>query len=222
MMDDGFIIDMSQHPTLNTQHLQTEQRNPRTNNLDQLPTDELARALHSETYLPAEAVEAALPDIAQAIEVIAERLRAGGRLFYIGAGTSGRIGVLDASECPPTFGVEPEMVQGIIAGGDYALRSSIEGAEDSREQGAADLEAGGVSDQDVVIGIAASGRTPYVIGALEAGQRAGAYTIAVVNVRPAEMESVADLTISAVNGPEAITCSTRLNAGSAHEMIFHL
>src|SRR2546421_7790633 len=107
MMDDGFIIDMSQHPTLNTQHLQTEQRNPRTNNLDQLSTDELARALHSENYLPAEAVEAALPDIAQAIDVIAERLRAGGRLFYIWAGKSGRIGVAQSDESPPPFGTRP-------------------------------------------------------------------------------------------------------------------
>src|SRR5205807_8482836 len=134
---------------------------------DQLSTDELARVLHSENSLPAEAVESALPEIARAIDVIVGRMRLGGRLFYVGAGTSGRIGVLDASECPPTFGVEAELVQGIIAGGDIALRSSIEGAEDSREQGAADLEARGLTHLDVVVGIAASGRTRYVIGALE-------------------------------------------------------
>src|SRR5690242_7857778 len=135
---------MTQHPTPNTQHLLTEGRNPRTMEMDRLPVEELARVLHAENYAVAEAVGAALPEIARAVEVIAERLQRGGRLLYFGAGTSGRIGVLDASECPPTFGVEPEMVQGIIAGGDTALRNSLEGAEDDPEAGRADVRARGV------------------------------------------------------------------------------
>jgi len=205
-----------------TPPLQTEGRNPRTLEMDRLSVEELARCLHRENYTVTEAVEAALPQIAQAIDVIAKRLSAGGRLFYVGAGTSGRLGVLDASECPPTFGVEPEMVQGIIAGGDTALRSSIEGAEDVREKGAEDLRARGVQAEDVVAGIAASGRTPYVIGALDAARQAGAFAIAVVNVRPATMEAVADLTIATITGPEALTGSTRLKAGTAQKMILNL
>jgi N-acetylmuramic acid 6-phosphate etherase len=190
--------------------------------MDRLSVEELARVLHAENYFVAEAVERALPQIAQAIAVIAERLRGGGRLFYIGAGTSGRLGVLDASECPPTFGVSPEMVQGIIAGGDTALRNSIEGAEDEPETGAADLRERGVSDRDVVVGIAASGRTPYVLGALREARAVGAYAIAVVNTRPAEMEAAADLSITAVTGPEVLTGSTRLKAGTAQKMILNL
>jgi len=213
---------MTQHSALSTQRLQTEARNPRTMELDRLPVEELARVLHAENYGVADAVGAALPEVARAIEVIAERLRDGGRLFYVGAGTSGRLGVLDASECPPTFGVEPEKVQGIIAGGDRALCHSVEGAEDDREAATNDLRARGVAAGDVVVGIAASGRTPYVIGALETARAAGAFAIAVVNVRPAEMESVADLTIAAVTGPEPLTGSTRLKAGTAQKMILNL
>lgn len=213
---------MTQHATSNIQNLQTEQRNPRTMEMDRLSVEELAHVLHAENYLVAEAVERALPQIAQAIGVIAERLRKGGRLFYIGAGTSGRLGVLDASECPPTFGVSPEMVQAIIAGGDTALRNSVEGAEDESEAGAADLRERGVGDRDVVVGIAASGRTPYVLGALQAARAIGAYTIAVVNTRPAEMEAAADLTIAALTGPEALAGSTRLKAGTAQKMILNL
>lgn len=205
-----------------TERLQTEGRNPRTMEMDRLPADALARLLHAENYGIAEAVGTALPQVARAIEVIAERLRSGGRLFYVGAGTSGRLGVLDASECPPTFGVEPERVQGIIAGGDRALRHSVEGAEDDRAAGAADLWARGLTSGDVVVGIAASGRTPYVIGALEAAREAGAFAIAVVNTRPAEMEAVADLTIAALTGPEALAGSTRLKAGTAQKMILNL
>jgi N-acetylmuramic acid 6-phosphate etherase len=202
--------------------LQTEQRNPRTMEIDRLRGEELARTLHAENYAIAEAVGEALPQIGEAIERIAGRLREGGRLFYTGAGTSGRLGVLDASECPPTFGVSEEVVQGVIAGGEEAIRHSIEGAEDERETGAADLRSRNLSEKDVVAAIAASGRTPYAIGALEEAKRVGAYAIAVVNTRPAEMESFADLTIAAVTGPEPLTGSTRLKAGTAQKMILNL
>lgn len=206
----------------NLQSLSTEARNPRTAEMDRLPPEELARALHAENHAVADAVDAALPQIGRAIGEIADRMARGGRLFYIGAGTSGRIGVLDASECPPTFGVEPEQVCGIIAGGDTALRSSIEGAEDDPAAGARDLRERGLRADDVVVGIAASGRTPYVIGALNAAREAGAFTVAVVNVAPSEMERAADLTIAAVTGPEALTGSTRLKAGTAQKMVLNL
>jgi N-acetylmuramic acid 6-phosphate etherase len=201
---------------------QTEQLNPSTIDMDLLPPTELMRLLHAENYVPAQAVEAALPQIVLAVEVIAERLKKGGRLFYIGAGTSGRIGVLDASECPPTFGVPPEMVQGIIAGGDVAMRESLEGAEDDPEAGARDLRARGLSSADVIVGIAASGRTPYVVGALKQAREAGAYTIALVNTSPSEMERLAELTIIVLTGPEALAGSTRLKAGTAQKMVLNL
>jgi len=202
--------------------LQTEARNPNTTEMDLLAAEDLARALHRENYAVANAVEKELPAIGQVIELIASSIAKGGRVFYVGAGTSGRIGVLDASECPPTFGVEPGLFQGIIAGGDVALRSSIEGAEDHPSAGAADLHSHGVKTGDVVVGIAASGRTPYVIGALDAAREAGAATIAVVNVHPSAMERHADLTIAAVVGPEALTGSTRLKAGTAQKMVLNL
>ena len=207
---------------VNTQNLQTEGRNPNTMEMDTLSVEELAQVLHNENFLVAEAVQQALPQIAKAIEIITDRLQQGGRLFYIGAGTSGRIGVLDASECPPTFGVGPELIQGIIAGGDTALRNSIEGAEDDPEQGVKDLRERNLSSGDVVVGIAASGRTPYVIGALNAARDCGAPAIAVVNVSPSEMERSADITIAAVTGPEALTGSTRLKAGTAQKLVLNL
>lgn len=207
---------------IDTSRLQTELRNPRTAEMDALSTADLTQALHAENFVPAEAVQKVLPEIATAIDAIADRIRAGGRLFYVGAGTSGRLGVLDASECPPTFGVDPQMVQGVIAGGDFALRNSVEGAEDDPESGSEDAVGRGVSENDVVVGIAASGRTPYVIGALHAANRAGAYTIAVVNVEPSEMREHADLTIAAVTGPEALTGSTRLKAGTAQKLVLNL
>lgn len=206
----------------NTGHLTTEERNQCTGEMDRLPVKELVEALHAENYDIAGAVAEALPEIAGAVEVIVNRLGRGGRMFYIGAGTSGRLGVLDASECPPTFGIEPATVQGIIAGGDAALRDSIEGAEDDPDSGAAELHGRRVCDCDVVVGIAASGRTPYVIGALRAAREVGAFTIAVVNAQPAEMGSFADITIAALTGPEPLTGSTRLKAGTAQKMILNL
>ncbi|MCS6776475.1 MAG: N-acetylmuramic acid 6-phosphate etherase [Chloroherpetonaceae bacterium] len=203
-------------------HLETEQRNPRTMDLDTLPPPALVAVLHAESRAAFDAVEAILPSIAQVVEVIAQRLSQGGRLFYVGAGTSGRLGVLDASECPPTFGVPADTVQGIIAGGHVALTTSIEGAEDRPESGAADLHARHVTAADVVVGIAASGRTPYVIGAMQAAREIGAFTVGVVNVTQPALASCADIVLSAVTGPEALTGSTRLKAGTAQKLILNL
>ena len=202
--------------------LETEGRNPRTMDLDRLSTTELVQRMHGESLEAFAAVEKALPEVVQVVDVLAERLAHGGRLFYIGAGTSGRLGVLDASECPPTFGVSKELVQGIIAGGDFALRNPIEGAEDSPEIGAADIRERGVTAQDVVVGIAASGRTPYVIGALDAAREAGAFTVSLANVSASALARHADLAIEAVTGPEVVTGSTRLKAGTAQKLILNL
>jgi N-acetylmuramic acid 6-phosphate etherase len=215
-------VSLPEPPGADLARLETEARNPRTAALDALPTAELVRALHGENYGVADAVAATLPHVAQVVEILAARLGRGGRLFYVGAGTSGRLGVLDASECPPTFGVAPEMVQGVIAGGPAALTSSIEGAEDDPAAGARDLEARGLTDRDAVIGIAASGRTLYVVGALEAARRAGAATVAVVNVSDSLLARYADITLAAVTGPEALTGSTRLKAGTAQKLLLNL
>lgn len=202
--------------------LETEGRNPRTMDLDRLSTAELVERMHHESLAAFTAVEKVLPQVTQVVDIVAERLAHGGRLFYVGAGTSGRLGVLDASECPPTFGVSKELVQGLIAGGDFALRNPIEGAEDSPETGAADLSARDITAQDVVVGIASSGRTPYVIGALDAARAAGAFTVAFANVSHSALASHADLAIEAVTGPEAVTGSTRLKAGTAQKLILNL
>jgi N-acetylmuramic acid 6-phosphate etherase len=202
--------------------LDTEQRNPRTMSIDAISTAELVSTLQAENHLVAAAVDQTLPEMARLVDVLAERLGSGGHLFYIGAGTSGRLGVLDASECPPTFGVAPDMVQGIIAGGEKALVSSIEGVEDSYAQGQQDLAARGVSARDVVVGIAASGRTPYVIGALDFARQQGAVTAAVVNVSNSALSQHADFTLAAVTGAEPITGSTRMKAGTAQKLILNL
>ncbi len=202
--------------------LETEARNPRTADLDTLAIPELVTRLHAENFLVADAVQKTLPEIARVVEILAARLGNNGRLFYVGAGTSGRLGVLDASECPPTFGVLPELVQGIIAGGAAALTRSIEGAEDSAEMGATDLRERGVTVADAVIGIAASGRTPYVIGALDAAREIGAAAFAVTNVSDSELSRHAEITIAAVTGPEPLTGSTRLKAGTAQKMVLNM
>ncbi len=202
--------------------LETEQPNPRTSDLDSLDPLDLVKRLHKENHTVAASVDYAVPAIAEAVEEILIRVRRGGRLVYIGAGTSGRLGVLDASECPPTFGVEPELVQGIIAGGNRALTTSVEGAEDVEEEGARALEEYGLKPEDSVIGIASSGRTPYVKGALRYARDKGAYSVALVNVSSSEIEKEADLVIRAVTGPEPITGSTRLKAGTAQKMILNL
>ncbi|HLK56835.1 MAG TPA: N-acetylmuramic acid 6-phosphate etherase [Chthonomonadaceae bacterium] len=209
-------------PTENFARLETEGRNPRTQELDRLSTSELVATLHGENQAVLAAVEATLPQVAQVVDILAERMPRGGRLFYVGAGTSGRLGVLDASECPPTFGVAPDLVQGLIAGGEKALTRSIEGAEDSPEIGAQDLQARNVGANDVVVGIAASGRTPYVIGALNAARALGCVTVALVNVTDSALSHDADITLAAVTGPEPLTGSTRLKAGTAQKLILNL
>lgn len=202
--------------------LETEQQNPRTTDLDSLAPLDLVKRLHKENHTVAASVDYAVPAVAEAVEEILSRVRRGGRLVYIGAGTSGRLGVLDASECPPTFGVEPELIQGIIAGGNQALTTSVEGAEDVEEEGARALEEYGLKPEDSVIGIASSGRTPYVKGALRYARDNGAYAVALVNVSSSEIEKEADLVIRAITGPEPITGSTRLKAGTAQKMILNL
>lgn len=202
--------------------LPTEARNPRTEHIDQLSTLDMLRAINDEDATVAAAVRAELPHIAQAIDAIAARFEQGGRLFYIGAGTSGRLGVLDASECPPTFSVPPSLFQGIIAGGDAALRTSSESSEDSPEQGAADLAAHAFAANDSLIGIAASGRTPYVLGALAHARKLGALTIALTCVPNSPMAAISDIAISPITGPEVLTGSTRLKAGTATKLVLNM
>lgn len=207
---------------MNIRSLETEQRNPNTMSIDTMSTVETLEAINRQDAGIAQAVNVCIPAIAQLVDEICRRLRLGGRLFYIGAGTSGRLGVLDASECPPTYGVFPEMVQGIIAGGDTALRLSKEGAEDDMQSGREDLMRRGLTAGDVVVGLAASGRTPYVIGALDYARSIGAYTGAVSCVSKAQLSRHADAVIEAVTGPEAVTGSTRMKAGTAQKMILNM
>lgn len=200
----------------------TEQENPRTAEIDKLPTTEIVRLINEEDKLVAAAVEKVLPDVAAAIDKIVERLKNGGRLFYVGTGTSGRLGVLDASECPPTFGVSPELVQGIIAGGYDALYKAVEASEDDREAGAKDLENRGVTGKDAVVGIAASGRTPYTIGAVEYARNLGCFTAALTCVPDSAITKAAEISIVPVVGAEVIAGSTRMKAGTSHKMILNM
>src|SRR5262245_43881737 len=187
----------------------TEQENPRTAGIDRLSTLELVRVINDEDKCVALAVERVLPEVARAIDGIVARLRSGGRLFYVGAGTSGRRGVLDASECPPTYGVSPERVQGVIAGGYGALHSSVENAEDDGEAGAADLRARGVRYGDAVVGITASGQTPYTVGALKWAQSTGCLAVALTCVPESAITRVADVAIAPGVGPEVLAGSSR-------------
>ncbi len=200
----------------------TEQRNPRTTDIDRLSTLEMLQRMNAEDATVPAAVAQALPAIAQAVDLIVERLRQGGRLIYMGAGTSGRLGILDAVECVPTFSTPPELVQGIIAGGVGAIIHSVEGAEDSREQGRADLLALNPTAHDVIVGIAASGRTPYVVSALETAQAIGAGTIGIACNAPAPVLDAAAIKIAALVGPEVVTGSTRLKAGTAQKLILNM
>ncbi len=202
--------------------LTTEERNPNSRELDTLDTLALVRLFNAEDAKVAEAVAAVAPSIARAIDVIADRLEKGGRLIYIGAGTSGRLGVLDASECPPTFNAAPEQVIGLIAGGRPALVASIEAAEDSPEAGAAELRNISLNHLDVVVGIAASGRTPYVLGALDESRATGAFTIGFSCNEQAEICRHADLCITPIVGPEVLTGSTRMKAGTATKMVLNM
>jgi N-acetylmuramic acid 6-phosphate etherase len=202
--------------------LVTENRNPDSYDVDVMNTEEILRLINWEDKKVAIAVEKEIPYIVQAVNIIIETFRKGGRLIYIGAGTSGRLGVLDAVECPPTFGSDPEMIQGIIAGGYEALVQAQEGQEDKKEQGEIDIRKKKITTRDVVCGIAASQRTPYVIGALEEARKAGAKTIFVI-CNPRKMNQVnVDVTICPVPGPEVVMGSTRMKAGSAQKMVLNM
>jgi len=202
--------------------LSTESRNPETMLLDEMSAKDIVSVMNSEDKKVALAVEKQLPQISAAASQIAEAFKNGGRLFYTGAGTSGRLGVLDAAECVPTFGIEPEMVQGLIAGGDKAMTLAVEGAEDSVEQGAGDLKARKLSDKDVVVGIAASGRTPYVVGALDYATKVGAATIALSCNDGSVISEHAKTAIEVVVGPEVLSGSTRLKSGTAQKMVLNM
>jgi N-acetylmuramic acid 6-phosphate etherase len=202
--------------------LSTEARNPRTRDLDALSTLEFVTVMNDEDRAVAEAVRLQLPRIAAAIDAISKRMHKGGRLIYAGAGTSGRLGVLDAAECPPTFSASPEQVIGLIAGGPGALLKAVEGAEDDAGLGAADLRELVLGPKDIVVGIAASGRTPYVLGALAHGQQVGALTVAVVCNVGSPVAAAAQLPIEVVPGPEVLTGSTRLKAGTATKLVLNM
>ena len=202
--------------------LLTEQRNPRTVHIDQLPTLEALRLMHDEDRLAVESVAPELPRIAAAVDAIAERLKGGGRLLYIGAGTSGRLGVLDASECPPTFGVGYDLVQGIMAGGYDALYQATESTEDDPAAGVRDLAARGFHKQDVLVGIAASGRTPYVLGAIAEARKIGALTVGISCTENSQLSQAVTLPIEPKPGPEVITGSTRLKAGTVTKLVLNM
>ena len=206
--------------TLST--LITEQRNPNSMHVDSLSALEIVQLMNDEDKQVPLAIEKCLPQIAQAVECIVAAFQQGGRLVYIGAGTSGRLGVLDASECPPTFGVSPEMVKGIIAGGERALRHPIEGAEDSKEQAVVDLQTIQFSSKDVLVGIAASGRTPYVIGALEYAKSLGSVTVSIASNPNSAMANIVDIVIDTVVGPEVLTGSSRLKSGTAQKLVLNM
>ena len=214
---------MSEHNLLKTlETMLSEQRNPNTLHIDALSSLEIVTLLNHEDKHVAFAVEKNLPQIAQAVEHIVAAFQSGGRLVYMGAGTSGRLGVLDASECPPTFGVPSSMVVGLIAGGETALRNAVEGAEDNREAGEQDLRHIHFSRKDVLVGIAASGRTPYVIGGLQYAKQLGATTISLVSNPNAVMSDIADIAITTAVGPEALTGSSRLKSGTAQKMVLNM
>ena len=206
--------------TLST--LITEQRNPNSMNVDSLSALEIVQLMNEEDKQVPLAIEKCLPQIAQAVERTVAAFQQGGRLVYIGAGTSGRLGVLDASECPPTFGVSPEMVKGIIAGGERALRHPIEGAEDSKAQAVVDLQTIQFSSKDVLVGIAASGRTPYVIGALEYAKSLGSVTVSIASNPNSAMANIVDIAIDTVVGPEVLTGSSRLKSGTAQKLVLNM
>lgn len=202
--------------------LTTEKRNERSMNLDTLSTEQVIRLMNEEDAVVPKAIEQIVPTIAKAVDAITARFKKNGRLIYIGAGTSGRLGVLDAVECVPTFGVPPEKVVGVIAGGDRAMYRAVEGAEDSPTLGQQDLTALSLTKEDVVVGIAASGRTPYVIGALTYANEVGAETIALSCNQDAEISAFANIAIEVIVGAEVLTGSTRLKAGTAQKLVLNM
>jgi len=200
----------------------TEQANPKTKDIDRRSTLEIITLINEEDKTVAHAVSRVVDQVAEAVDRIAERLGAGGRLFYAGTGTSGRLGVLDASECPPTYGISPDLVRGIIAGGYDALHKAVEGAEDEHDQAARDLDAFAVSPRDAVVGISASGNTPYTLGAIRHAKKVGAAAIAITCNPESGMASEADISIAPVVGPEIIAGSSRMKAGTAQKMILNM
>ncbi|MCT8560648.1 N-acetylmuramic acid 6-phosphate etherase [Glaesserella parasuis] len=211
-----------QDPLKTLGQLITEQRNPNSMQIDTLSAYEIVQIINNEDKQVPLVIEKVLPQIAQAVEKIVEAFQQGGRLVYIGAGTSGRLGVLDASECPPTFGVSPEMVKGIIAGGERALRHPIEGAEDNKEAGKQDLQAVEFSQKDVLVGIADSGRTPYVLGALAYAKQLGATTVSIASNSNSAMSQIADIVIDTVVGAEVLTGSSRMKSGTAQKLVLNM
>ena len=213
---------MSSSTTESFKRMLTEERNDRTMDLDELDTASLVKRIQEEDIEVAKAVGLVSAQIAKAVDLAADKLHKGGRMLYFGAGTSGRLGVLDATECSPTFGVDAQTIQAYIAGGKEAMFQAFENAEDSIELGKTDAESADITDKDIVVGITASGRTPYVIGALKKAREKGATIVTIVNNPLSELESIADVHIVALVGPEALTGSTRMKAGSAQKMILNL
>ncbi|PHM71219.1 N-acetylmuramic acid 6-phosphate etherase [Xenorhabdus sp. KJ12.1] len=207
---------------INLNNLVTESRNPASTHIDELSTLDMLRVINDEDKKVALAVEQTLPQIALVVDKVAEAFRRGGRLIYCGAGTSGRLGILDASECPPTYGTRPEQVVGLIAGGHKAILQAVENAEDNRQLGADDLKGLHFSEKDVLVGIAASGRTPYVLGAMEYAVSIGA-TVACISCNPdSPMTRLADIAITPVVGPEVVTGSSRMKAGTAQKLVLNM
>lgn len=204
------------------QKIATEQRNPNTMNIDTLSTLDMVKLINREDHRVADAVGEVTDKIAQAVDVIAEKLAAGGRLIYCGAGTSGRLGILDAVECPPTYSTDPETVQALMAGGYGAIFKAVEGAEDSKELGVEDMKNIHFSQKDVLVGIAASGRTPYVMGCMEYAKQLGAPTVAVTCCPGSELDQFADIGIAPAPGPEVVTGSTRMKSGTAQKMVLNM
>jgi N-acetylmuramic acid 6-phosphate etherase len=200
----------------------TEQENSRTQKISSLPTAEVLRLINKEDAGVAPAIREVLPEITRAVDGIVKRIESGGRLFYIGTGTSGRLGVLDASECPPTFGVSPDLIQAVLAGGYEACYRAVEASEDDAEAGARDLEQRGFNGSDVLVGIAASGRTPYTVGAVRYGRKLGAMTIGITCVPSSAIADAAEIAIVPLVGPEVIAGSTRLKAGTAQKLILNM
>lgn len=206
----------------NYDKLKTEGRNPRTMNIDKLPTLDMVGLINSENRAVEDAIDERLPEIAAAVDIISDALGGGGHLIYVGCGTSGRLGVVDASECPPTFGVDYDLVRGIIAGGESAMFRAVEGAEDSEEWGARAILEDGAGEGDVVVGLSASGRAPFVLGALKEARKRGCKTIAVTCNPGSLMEELCDVAVSVYVGPEVISGSTRLKAGTAQKLILNM
>ncbi|MFC0235632.1 MULTISPECIES: N-acetylmuramic acid 6-phosphate etherase [Fictibacillus] len=202
--------------------LATEKRNPDTLTIDELTTLEVIQKIHEADLGVASRITPVLKEISSVVEKVVTAFENEGRLIYIGAGTSGRLGVLDASECPPTYGTDPKLVVGIIAGGEYALQHAIEGAEDDAELGQSDLQSLNVTERDVVVAIAASGRTPYCLGAMKYAKTKGALTAALVCSVDSPMEKLADISIPVITGPEVVTGSTRMKAGTAQKLVLNM